>query len=561
MAASTRATGVPGRRDLRALTVLLLIIVLTAWAYWPCLWGEFVWDDNSYIAYNPLLLDVSGLWRIWFEPAATPQYHPLVFSTYWIEYQIWGLSTLGYHLVNVALHVANTVILYVLLRRLRVGGALLAAAIFALHPVHVESVAWITERKDVLSAFFYGLTMLCWLRFLRLERERDWWLALGLAACTLLSKTVLCTLPVAMALVAAWQAPRSWRVWTVRLVPFFIIAVPTAAVTVWLEHSHGNPPLPYTLIERVLIACRALWTHIGLLLWPVDLTIVYAGWPVSAVDGSAYAFLLATIAVGVGLVALRSRQGLGPLVAATFFVVTLAPMLGFVDFNIMRYAFVADHFQYVAGAGLIALAAAGGERWTRAWPRPLRASFATVLVGVLAALTWQQSRLYADADTLWSDNVAKNPRSWVGHTYLATELMRAGQMEEAADYLRQAIVFVPENAEAHRTLAVVLASLGENDDAVRHLTIALEIAPGNARVENSLGAVLMGMGRIEEAAAHFEAAVRLAPEYAEAWHARGLAAAQLGNRAEAITYLREAIQLRPEFPEARHDLDAIFSQQ
>lgn len=551
----------PWLHDPQTLTALGLIAIATLAAYWPCLWGGFIWDDNSYVAYNPLLLDVSGLWRIWFEPSATSQYHPLVFSTYWLEYRIWGLSTFGYHLVNVALHVANVLVFYLLLRRLQIPGAMLACAIFALHPVHVESVAWITERKDVLSTFFYGLTMLCWLRFLQLERERDWWLALGLGACTLLSKTVLCTLPVAMALFAGWLAPRLWRVWAVRLLPFFVIAVPTAVVTIWLEHSHGNPPLPFTLIERLLIASRALWTHVGLLLWPVDLTIVYSGWAVSAAEPLAYAYLLALIAAGAGLAALRPRHGLEPLVAAAFFVVTLAPTLGFIDFNIMRYAFVADHFQYVAGAGLIALAAAAGDRWTGAWPRLLRVSLSTLLVGLLAALTWQQARLYADADTLWRDNVAKNPKSWVGHTYLATELMRAGRLEDAADYLRQAITFLPDNAEAHRTLAIVLASLGESEEAVHHLTIALEIAPENARAEHSLGAVLMNLGRIEEAEAHFAAAVRLAPEYAEAWHSRGLAAAQLGNRAAAITYLREAIRLRPEFEEARNDLDAVFSQE
>jgi len=548
-------------RDTSTRAGIALIALMTLAAYWPCLWGGFIWDDNSYVAYNSLLLDAAGLWRIWFEPTATPQYHPLVFSSYWIEYQIWGTSTFGYHLVNVVLHIANSLIFWLLLRRLQVPGALLASAIFALHPVHVESVAWITERKDVLSTFFYGLTMLRWLRFLRFEHERDWWIAVLLAACTLLSKTVLCTLPAAMALVALWQAPTKWRMWTLRLVPFFLMALPIAAVTVWREHAHGNPPLPYTWIERALIASRALWTHVGLLVWPVNLTIVYAAWTVSATDVRAYVFLLAAFGAFLALAALRPRHGSGPLVAASFFVVTLAPMIGFVDFNIMRYAFVADHFQYVAGAGLIALAAATAERWSLGWPRSLRRVSGMTIVGGLAFLTWQQSALYADADTIWRDNVAKNPQSWVGHTYLATELMRAGKLEDAAEYLRGAVVAMPENAEAHRTLAILLASIGRDEEALHYLRLSLEIDPANARTENSLAAVLMGLGRVEEAEAHFAAAVRIAPEYAEAWHGRGLAAAQLGKRTEAITYLREALRLRPDFPDARADLDAVFSRE
>lgn len=534
-----------------------LILVLTGWAYWPALWGGFIWDDNSYVAYNLLLRDAAGLWRIWFEPTATPQYHPLVFTSYWIEYQLWGDSTFGYHVVNVALHGANTWILLLVLRRLAVPGALFAAGVFALHPVHVESVAWITERKDVLSAFFYGLTLLAWLRFLETRRERDWILALGWSLATLLSKTILCTLPVAMGLLAWWQAPQAWRVWGPRLVPFVGVSVPIALVTIWREHSHGNPPLPYSFLERTLIASRALWTHIGMLVWPIDLTIVYAKWSVSVRDALAYVFPVAGLAGFATLIALRPRFGSGPFVAAAFFVVTLGPMLGFVDYNIMRYAYVADHFQYVAGIGLIALAGAVGATAMRAWPRPARIVPGLVVCGVLALLSRQQAGLYVDADTIWRDNVAKNPRSWVGHSFLATELMREERFDEAVARLREAAGQMPDNADVHRTLGVVEASLGRYDEALAWLQQARQIEPANARVEQSLGAVLMGVGRVADAARHFAAAVELHPGYAEAWYYRGIAAAQMGRRDDAIAFLEKALELRPDLVEARADLEAL----
>jgi tetratricopeptide (TPR) repeat protein len=540
--------------------VALAAIVAATWvAYWPCLWGEFIWDDNLYVLYNPLLRDVTGLWRIWFEPVATPVYHPLVFSSYWIEYQMWGTTTLGYHAVNVALHTANALIFWAILQRLQSPGAVLAAGIFALHPVHVESVAWVTERKDVLSAFFYGLTMLWWVRFLRTQRERDWMIALALAACALLSKGVLCTLAAALALVAWWKAPWQWRTWTVRLVPFVLISALMAAVTVWREQAHANPSLPYTELERLLIASRAMWTHAAMLVWPAGLTIAYAGWKVSISDPFAYVFPVATLVVIVLLLASRSRHGTGPLAASAFFVVTLSPMLGFVDYNIMRYAFVADHFQYVASGGLIALAAAALCRWTGRWSAVHRMTGAVALLAVLMVLSWRQAGLYKDADTMWRDNLAKNPRSWTAYNYFATAFMRQDRFEDAAAVYRQAIAAMPDHAEAHRSLAVVVASLGRPEEAVELLRKALELDPAHAQTENALGTVLVTLGRAEEAGAHFAAAVRLKPDYAEAWQHWAVADLALGRRDQAIAHLQQAVRLRPDSPEARAGLERLLA--
>lgn len=534
-----------------------LLVAITWLAYAPCLSGGFIWDDNSYVLHNPLLRDGAGLWRIWLEPSASPQYHPLVFTTFWLEYQAWGASTFGYHAVNLALHSADALLCWTVLRRLEVPGALLAAGVFALHPVHVESVAWISERKDVLSTFLYGLSMLAWLRFLRHRRERDWLGALALGAGALLAKSVLCTLPAGLALVACWKAPRLWRLWGLRLVPFVAVSVPIAALTVWREHAHGNPALPYGLVERVLIAARALWAQVAALVWPVDLTIAYAHWDVSTGDPLAYLPLLAWVAVLAALLALRPRCGDGPLVGVGFFVVTLAPMLGFVDFNIMRYAFVADHFQYLAGVGLIALAAAGAERATSAWPAAGRAAVAAALLSVLAAGTWRQAGLWIDADTMWTDNLAKNPRSWSAWSYFAKARMRGNDLAEAEAILGRAVEAMPDHAEARRTLGVVVASRGRNDEAAEHLRRAVDLDPANALARSNLGAVLMSLGRVSEAVPHLDAAVELKPEDADAWRYRAIAASQLGRRAQAIADLEQALRLRPEHAGARADLEAL----
>jgi cytochrome c-type biogenesis protein CcmH/NrfG len=539
--------------------VLAFIVVLTWIAYWPCLWGGFIWDDNPYVLYNPLLHDAAGLWRIWAEPTATPQYHPLVFTSFWIEYQLWGTSTFGYHAVNVALHTANTLLFWALLRRLQVPGAALAAGVFALHPVHVESVAWITERKDVLATFFYGLAMLAWLDLLDSGRQRSWLLSVLFGAGALLSKAILCTLPAAMALLAWWRVPKQWRRWSPRLLPLLVGSAAIAAVSVWREHAHGNPDLPYSLLDRLLIASRALWVQVAALVWPVDLTIAYDRWQVSAQDPFAYAFVLAWIAVAAVLILVRPRYGDGPIVAVAFYVGTLSPMLGFVDFNIMRFAFVADHFQYVAGAGLIALAASAAVRWTRAWPAAAGLAAAAVLLSILGFGSWRQAALYVDADTMWHDNLAKNPRSWSAWNYFVKAEMRENDLDAAVVLLQRAAEAMPEHAEPQRTLGVVFATLGRRDEAVEHLDAAVKLDPESPLAASNLGAVLVSMGRVDEAVPHLDRAVRLAPGDAEAWRYRAFAAAQLGRREQAISDLQRVLQLKPDDARARAVLDGLLA--
>ncbi len=540
---------------------LLWIALITVWAYWPAVNGTFIWDDNSYVRDNTLLHSASGLWRIWFEPTATPQYHPLVFSSFWLEYSLWGTNPPGYHLVNLALHVLNTLLFWTILRRLDVAGATFAAAVFALHPVHVESVAWISERKDVLSAFFYGSTVLVWLTYLQSRRARHWLLATALLCLTLLSKSVLCTLPVALALLALWRKPASWREWSLRLAPSLAIAAVMAAVNVWREHAQNNPPLPYDLLERTLIAARALWTHVGSLVWPIDLTIAYSHWPVSTADFGAYLYLLAAILVPVLFVVKRRSWGSGPLVAIGFFALTLAPMLGFVDYNIMQFAFAADHFSYVASAGLIALAASAATTAARHLPAEQRAALSVLPLAALAWLTWNQAGLYVDAETMWRNNIARNPQSWTGHVNLAGVLARAGKTEEAAGELKEALRVNPDAVVAHTHLGIVLAALQRPQEAIEHFETAIRLNPSRADAENNLGAVLMTLGRVAEAETHFRQAVANNAAYAEAWRHWAIAALRLGDREAAISRLEEAVRLRPDFAAARADLEKLKQKQ
>jgi hypothetical protein len=344
----------------------LALVVMTLVAYAPALRDGFVWDDDQHVTENPTLTSLAGLQRIWLDPTALPQYYPMVHTTFWVERHLWGLRPFGYHLVNVLLHLANAFLLWYLLEHLAVRGAWLAAAIFALHPVHVESVAWITERKNVLSGLFYLLAGACFLRFLGLlggvTRRWSWYVAgFVLFLCALLSKTVTATLPLALFLVLWWKRDRVRGRDVAPLVPPLAVGVAFGLVTLWIERHHvGAQGDLFTLspLSRWLLAGRALWFYASKIVWPSRLSFFYPRWPVDPAVGWQYLFPLAAASVVVSLWVARRRIGKAPSAAVAFFAVTLFPALGFFDVYPMRFSWVADHFVYLASAGLIALVAA-----------------------------------------------------------------------------------------------------------------------------------------------------------------------------------------------------------
>ena len=545
------------RQRLATLAIAAVIVLATVLAYTPATRGEFIWDDNQYVRDNLQLRSLHGLWEIWVDPMATPQYHPLVFSSFWVEYQLWGSDTLGYHLDNVALHAANALLLWSVLAELQVPGGALAAAIFALHPVHLESVAWIAERKNTLSGLFCFATILAWLRFMKQRRRGLYAIALALYACTLLSKSILCPLPLALLLLAWWKEPSSWRREIGPLVPFVGMSLAISAMGLWRERLYGNPPLPLSLLERLLIMNRALWFYIGKLLWPTQLAPIYPRWEMHASLWS-FTLLAATIGTGALLWSLRRRTGKGLLVAAGFFVAMLGPVLGVVDFNYSQYSFVADHFQYAASAALIALAAAAATivlRGRNTAARIIASVVIATLVLVLAGLSWRSAANYARAETFWRDTLAKNPEAWKAHSNLAGVLARQGQLDEAITHYSAALQIRPNYPEAHNHWGIVLSMQGKRDEALEQFAAALELNPAQADAHNNAGAIYAQQGKWQEAAAHFAAAVQINPAYFEAYDSWGIVALNQGALAEAIAHFRAALQIKPDYAPAQQHLE------
>jgi hypothetical protein len=494
--------------------VIVLIVVA---AYLPALYSGYIWDDDVYVTNNPALRNIEGLWASWTHLGANVQYYPLVFTSFWLEYHLWQLSPFGYHLVNVVLHLLNALLVWFILRRLEVRGAWLAAAVFAIHPVHVESVAWITERKNVLSGFFYLGAVAAYLRFAdswsddasrndggRSGRAwRAYVLAFLLFAFALLSKTVTVTLPVILLVLAWWKRGTLEKRDVLPLVPFLLIGAVMASVTPYLERVQvgaSGSEWNLTLVDRVLIAGRAIWFYLWKLFLPVHLVFSYPRWSVDPSRWWQYLFPISALGTMIVLYLKRSRIGRGPLAAALFFVITLAPALGFFDIYPMRYSYVADHFQYLASLGPIVLASAllskAADRLTRdqtgpaADTRLATRSLASLLLVTLAALTWRQSRIYRNELTLWSDTIRKNPDSWMAYNNLGLFLYRQGDLGRALPLFQQSVKINPDNPESHYNLAVVLRAIGMEADAQSHFRIADRLRPGTGRRNTPPSALL-----------------------------------------------------------------------
>ncbi len=514
------------------------ILVVTLAAYVPAMRGGFIWDDDNYVSLNQSLRSLEGLGRIWTDPSATPQYYPLVHTTYWLEYRFWGLEPMGYHVMNVILHAVSAVLLLEILAALGIPGAWFAAMIFALHPVHVESVGWITERKNVLSAVFYLASFACCLRYFEFgadPRERDRagrrarvvWLGSGMVlyVAALLSKTVTCSLPAAVLLVLWWKRGRVGWPQIGPLLPFFAVGLLLALRTVHLERHHvgaTGEEFDWSLAERCLIAGRALWFYAWKLLIPVPLIFFYPKWEIDPGLWWQWTYPVGALAVVALLWAARRRVGRGPLAAVLFFCGTLFPALGFFNVYPMRYSYVADHFQYLASIGLIVLFAAGAARLAQRVRRALRerasdgreamaryaaGASASAILCLLAALTWQRGHAFRDLETLWLDTLAKNPRCSAAYNNLGGLYFERGQVQRALKLFEKSRQVDPLRAEPNVGYHVVRAELlmrqGKAAEAAEHLRKATdrpEVVHGfTPYALNRYGDFLLSAGRPDDA--------------------------------------------------------------
>ena len=601
--------------------ILAAFIPITLLAYQPVWHGAFLWDDDGHVTKEGLR-SVSSLWRIWFEPGATQQYYPVVHTAFWLQRRLWDLNTTGYHVVSIVLHAISAGLFVTILRRLdvRLPAALLAGAIFALHPVHVESVAWISELKNTLSGVFYLVAALLYLQF---DERRDgrraagwYWGALGAFVLALLSKSVTATLPAGLLVVFWWRRGRlEWRRDVRPLLPFFATGVAAGAMTIWMERTFigaEGAQFDFTLIERVLIAGRATCFYLASLVWPANLAFSYERWAVSQTFWWQYLFPVAVLLAMAALWRIR-HQTRAPLAALLYFGVTLGPALGFVNVYPFAYAFVADHFQYLASLGIIALAAgaamAMADRWGSRVPRAsLWVAIAVVLP--LALVTWRDAHAWVGKEVLYRTTIARSPDAWLAHNNLAAMLLE-GQTPDVTEALaraKDAVRLAPDRAATHFNLGLAYEAAGDHTAAADAYRTAIERAtPAEhtgtrvalareslARAEVNSGISLLRSGRpdeaalrlarvlaqfpqsvegrfalglafeqrrqFQEAAAEFSRVVALAPSHVEAHRHLGRALHTLGRREEAVPAYRAALAIDPDSADTHNDLGVALAE-
>jgi tetratricopeptide (TPR) repeat protein len=516
-------------KELVLLAGALAIVVGCFAAYIPAIQGGFVWDDDDYVTANPLLAAPDGLYRIWFSTDTPSQYFPLVYTTFRVEYQLWGLNPAGYHAVNVAIHSINALLIWLILRRLSIPWAWFASAVFALHPVNVESVAWITERKNVLMLFFSLLSVLCWVEFVFISKSGRKAIllyagSLLFCALALFSKATACTLPAALLLIL-WlkRSPVTVKRW-LQIVPYIAMAIGIGLLVMWWEKHHqgmGVVNLGLSGTEKTLIAGRALWFYLWKLIWPVNLAFSYPRWNIDAHSVWQYGWPVASAAVLAFAWFWRQRLGRGVVTTILFFPAMLFPMLGFFPLYTFVYTFVADHYQYMASIGPIALVAAGGAMLFGRSGKNAKfiiASAAGVLLLTLGILTWRQCEAYRSADTLWVDTLEKNPDSWLAHGELASSLYRQRKFDEALPHLDRLLELAPyvkkihprAYSDAYYCKGLIFTAKGRSEDAAEQYKMSLEVDDNSALVHYLLANILAKQGKVEEATTHYRHGLEIA---------------------------------------------------
>jgi tetratricopeptide (TPR) repeat protein len=594
--------------------------------YWPALKGEVLWDDPAHLT-APELRTLAGLVRIWTEVTATQQYYPVLHTAFWLEHKVWGDAVWGYHLINVMQHALACCLLALVLQRLRTPRAATArspgepapaepspptdwfawggALIIAVHPVCVESVAWISEQKNTLSTLFYFGAALAWLHFAESRRPAAYVTA---SLCFLLavgSKTVTCTLPAALLVVQWWRHGRiDARRDVVPLLPWFGIAVAAGLGTAWIERNLiGADGAEYalTFVQRLLLAARIVGFYLGSVVWPADLAFFYERWDVAATSPGWWPFFVAALAATIVFWAVRRRTR-GPLAAWLQWVGTLFPALGF--FNVFPFAFsyVADHFQYLATFSLIGAAALGVAGWCERSQSPLRPAIVGTLGGALClvfvALSRAESRHYQSNLALFSASVATVPGNWMAQRCLGwawskiegrdadairhySESLRLNpgspdtcydlaivllrnpdRIAEATVLLHRSIELRPHFAEPHVALARLLSDQSDRtDEIINRLRIAITTKPRHAEAHRLLADALSRLpDRQAEAQTHYLEALRWNESLGAAYLGLGrLQSRQPGRQAEAAAHFQRALDLDPENAAAHFELANLLA--
>lgn len=575
MVKATRQSAMPKKRAGRAqqaaarsraswlvpLAIGLGLFAATFAAHFPATRAGYIWDDNLSLYDNPSVISPHGLYRSWFT-THNIDYWPLTTSMYWLEWRIWGNNPTPFHVANIVLHALAAIALWRVLLRLGLGdlGAFLSGLLFALHPVTVESVAWIAERKNVLSMLLYLLAIIAYLRF-EANNRWSWYVAAWFTAlAALLAKTSVVALPVILLLLGWWRRGTLSKQCLLRTAPFFLISLILGIVTIWFQHKHAIADMEVRSEDswsRIAAVGWVTWFYLYKLIAPFNLCMVYPRWNINGQQLTSYIPLALLILCGMVLWRFRNTWARGPLVALSSFVIVLAPVLGLLNMSYAQYSLVADHLQYPGIPGIMALiggSMAGLVTYIR--QKGGRAGLAVVAVLYtaiylsLAGMTWRQATIYFDRETMWNDTLDKNPEAWMAHNNLASDLLNKGRIDEAIGHLDTALMLNPDFTGALYNRGNALGKQGAFRQAIKDYTRAIELRPNYSEAYNNRGTVYGTIGDFERELQDYSRAIELNPYNAEALCNHGMASKRKGDYAAVIQDFSRAIDIKPNLAEA-----------
>jgi protein O-mannosyl-transferase len=557
---------------------LFLAIVLV---FGQTLRHEFVkYDDDVYVFDNPQVeqgLTARGI--VWaFTTNHACNWHPLTWLSHMLDCQLYDLAPWGHHLTNVLLHAATAILLFLVLRQMtgNLWPSAFAAAVFAIHPLRAESVAWVAERKDILSGLFFMLTLWAYVRYVRRPFSTVRYLAvMGLFALGLMAKPMLVSLPFVLLLLDYWplgrmmpavgdkqqmsslqKTPQNSFSILVRVVlekvPLLVLSGASCVVTIWAQSEAIAINEQTSLTLRIGNAAVSYVAYLGKFFYPADLAVLYPfpmhGLSLWKVAGA----LLVLAAVSIGVFVWRRRCPYLP-VGWVWYMVMLLPVIGLVQVGSQA---MADRYMYLPQIGLCIALAWGVAQFTQSWPyRRWAYSIASASVlAVLMGLTWHQTSFWHDTETLWTHTLACTSQNYTAHNNLGYVLGQTGRQQEAIKHFERALAFKPDSADAHSNLGAMLLQTGRPQEAIEHFEQALRLKFKDFHIYYYMGIALMQTGQPNKAIDYFNRALQLKPDFPEGYYDLGVALDQIGRPGEAIEHYEEAVRLKLDYIEARINL-------
>ncbi len=562
----------PFREHLRmpAWLGIAAIILAVFWVYSPAIHGDWLWDDDWYITTQPLVRDLHGLWKFWFAPGSWTEYYPIEETLLWIEWHLFGLDTLGYHLVTIFLHALNALLVWRLLARFGLRWAWFGGFIFAVHPAAVDSVAWIAETKNTLSTLPCLLAMIAWVDYENGRKPRDYAMALAYFTLAMLCKIAVAPLPFVFLLYAWWKRRRiGWRDVTA-VAPFLFVAVVLTVISqtageIYVQHPGRAPDvLPHLdVASRIALTGQSLGVFFAHFVWPVDLLPNYPQWTIGAPSPLAYLPCLAVAGVFVVLWLRRASWGAAALLALGSFVLFLAPFTGLVEVSYMDFTWVMDHYLYLAMIGPIGLVVAAlasiEDRLPATW-RVAVLGAATLIGTLLAFQAHAYAAAFSDEATLWGYTVEHNPGDWLAQDNLGKALLLLNQPEDALTHLGIALQLRPGRAATHLNYGRALAATGRLDESLAQFDAALALHPDDPEVYNQEGVAYIQANRPADAVAPLEHAIQLRPHYAIGLENLGIALALCGHLDEAVDRFHASLDANPNDPATHVNLGRALRQ-